>query len=142
MAKTFFLLITLSILSASILCDFLGVPVDRIFSLDQNDPLNFTVKPNNEFLLKVRGNPTTGYSWYVSAISDESNLKCTNLNQWKSSENYVVDPHEPGFVGVGGTFYFKFQGNKEGNYDITLVKKRPWEPEPIQTKNIKVQIKN
>lgn len=142
MSKKFLILTTLSILSACILGDYLGVPDDRIFSLNNQGSLIFTAKPNEEFILKVTGNPTTGYSWYLSASPDESNLKCLNLSKHKSSDNYVVDAHEPGFTGVGGTFYFKFQGVKEGSYDLTLVKKRPWEPEPIQTKNVKVEIKN
>lgn len=142
MAKIILFLITFSMLSACILCDYLNVPDDRIFSLDQEDSPHFTAKTNEEFILKVRGNPTTGYSWYLSKNSDEKNLKCLNLNKYNSSENYVVDKHPPGFVGVGGTFYFKFQGVKEGNYDVILVKKRPWEPEPIQTKTVKVEIKN
>jgi len=142
MAKLILFLISILQLSVYILSDYLGVPDERIFSLDKEDSSKFTIKLNKEFILKVNGNPTTGYSWYLSANSDEINLKCLNLNKWKSSENYVVDKHETGFVGVGGTYYFKFQGVKEGTYDMTLIKKRAWEPEAIQTKNIQVEIKN
>lgn len=142
MSKILLILISLFTLSSYIQSDYLGVPEERIFSIDKEDSTEFTVKTNEEFIMKVSGNPTTGYSWYLTSNSDESNLKCLNLNKWKSSENYVVHQHEPGFVGVGGTYYFKFQGIKEGLYVVTLVKKRIWEQEDIQTKNIKVEIKN
>jgi len=53
------------ILSSCILGDLLEVLDYRVFKIDK-DYFEFTVKRDEEFNVSVKGNPSTGYSWYLT----------------------------------------------------------------------------
>jgi len=134
-------IINILLIVSYINCDILGVPEDRIFSIDKNqESYQFNVKSNDEFLIEVRGNPTTGYSWYLKENSDKEDFQGLNLNKYNSSKDYVHDSHPPGFVGGGGIYYFKFKGTKVGTFKILLEYKRHWEPKAIKNKPITIII--
>jgi inhibitor of cysteine peptidase len=88
---------------------------------------------NQEFVIALDSNPTTGYSWQESY--DESMLEL------------VAKSYEPGkqaqqgVVGAGGVEYFQFKALKAGKIEITLVYQRPWEEEPIDQKMFTINIK-
>ena len=90
------------------------------------------VEKNKEFNVALQGNPTTGYSWYMSNVDEVKNsnaIEILNLNKYNGADDYVHDPHEPGMAGFGGTYYFKFKV-KEANGDLPkllFVYKRAWE---------------
>merc|ERR1712151_1006830 len=95
--------------------DFKGVPEERIFSLDS--PIaDVQVAAGQKFVLKVAGNPTTGYGWFLGKDNSNDNLKCLNLDKYNSSEDYVVNQHPEGMMGVGGVYYFIFVGDVKGSY--------------------------
>ena len=134
-------LFTLASLSI-ILCDYQKVPEERIFSLDNKQDLNeFDVKEGDEFFIKIHGNPTTGYAWYLNENSNRDNLLALNLNENNSSTNYETDPHESGMVGVGGNYYFKFKGLKTGQYNLLFVQKRAWENYNIAERFVLLNVK-
>ncbi|MBA7698350.1 hypothetical protein ES703_107027 [subsurface metagenome] len=71
-----------------------------------------------EFIIALDSNPTTGYDWEES--HDPYKLILIE-------KNYEPDEKAEGLVGAGGTQYFRFTSQKTGETEITLVYKRPWE---------------
>jgi len=74
---------------------------------------------NQEFVIALGSNPTTGYGWQESY--DESMLELVEKTYKLGKEA------EQGVVGAGGVEYFRFKTLKTGKTEITLVYKRPWE---------------
>ncbi len=72
---------------------------------------------NQEFVIALGSNQTTGYSWQESY--DETMLELVE-------KTYDEDAEEE-LVGAGGIEYFRFKALEEGETTITLVYKRPWE---------------
>jgi len=124
-------------------CEYKGVPNERIFNLENEKELNeFDAGVEDEFFIRIHGNPTTGYSWFLKENSDKENLLALNLNEYNSSEDYETDAHPDGMVGVGGDYFFRFKGAKEGSYNLMFVKKRPWEQNNIAEKYVRLNIKS
>jgi len=90
---------------------------------------------NQEFVIALGSNPTTGYGWQESY--DENMLELVEKTYKLGKEA------EQGVVGAGGVEYFRFKPLKTGKTEITLVYKRPWEePTPQDvTKVFTVNIK-
>ena len=90
---------------------------------------------NQEFVIALGSNPTTGYMWQESY--DENILELVEKTYKTGKEA------KQGMVGAGGVEYFRFKTLKTGETEITLVYKRLWEeptPEDITevfTVNIK-----
>lgn len=87
---------------------------------------------NQEFVIALDSNPTTGYNWEQS--HDDNMLKLVE-------EKYSPDEKAPGLVGTGGTHYFRFKALKTGKTEITVTYKRPWETEIAEQKAFKVDIR-
>jgi len=83
------------------------------------------VDVNQEFVIPLVSNPTTGYGWQVSY--DETMLELV-----EKTYELGIDAKQ-GVVGAGGTELFRFRVLVEtGQTEITLVYKRPWEaPSPL-----------
>ncbi len=75
-----------------------------------------TVKSGETFTVKLDENPTTGYSWNLTA---GDGLRILN-------DRYVA--HNTGLVGSGGYHIWTIQATKAGTYQVAGVYKRPWEP--------------
>ena len=90
---------------------------------------------NQEFVIALGSNPTTGYSWQES--HDENIVELVEKTYKPGKEA------KQGLVGAGGVEYFRFKTLKTGETEITLVYKRPWEePTPQDvTKAFTVNIK-
>ncbi|WP_298665264.1 protease inhibitor I42 family protein [uncultured Methanofollis sp.] len=67
--------------------------------------------------VRLKENPTTGYSWNVTLSAG-----LTLLN-----DTYTVDPHPEGMVGVGGTHLWLVRADAAGNQTFSGIYKRPWE---------------
>jgi len=72
---------------------------------------------NQEFIIALGSNPTTGYGWQES--HDQAMLE---LVKW----DYEEAPTE-GVVGAGGVEYFRFKALKAGQTEISLTYQQPWE---------------
>jgi inhibitor of cysteine peptidase len=70
-------------------------------------------------LVRLQGNPTTGYQWQTAAVKGQS-------VRMMAEPQYVATPVKPGVVGGGGTFYFKFRALQPGLTTIKLIYLRPW----------------
>ena len=100
--------------------------------VDTEKPISVGIE--DEFIIALDANPTTGYDWEVS---------CDWYKLHLVEEKYTPDEKAARLVRAGGTQYFRFQASKTGKTDITFVYKRPWEePTPQDvTKVFKVEIK-
>lgn len=87
---------------------------------------------NQEFVVALDSNPTTGYNWEES--HDATMLGLVN-------ERYSPDEKAPGLVGAGGTQYFRFKALEAGRTQITVTYKRSWETETAKQKIFNVDIK-
>jgi len=88
---------------------------------------------NQEFVIALGSNPTTGYMWQESY--DKNVLELVE----KTYE--LGEEAKQGVVGAGGVDYFRFKALKTGETEITLVYKRPWEEESLAQKLFEVNIK-
>ena len=97
--------------------------------IDQEKEISVSV--DEEFLVALDSNPTTGYSWEVSY--DDTLLSL-------DYEEYSSEKCE-GLVGAGGTQYFAFKALKAGETKIETVYKRSWEDESIDQREFTVTIR-
>jgi len=86
---------------------------------------------NQEFVIALGSNPTTGYSWQASY--DQSVLELV--------EKIYKEEAKQGVVGAGGVEYFRFKALKTERTKITLVYKRPWEEEVLDQKVFTINIR-
>lgn len=94
-----------------------------------------TVEPmvGQEIVLRLAGNPTTGYSWAAKALEGKA---IRPVGQVK----YEQDAGQAGRVGAGGTFEFRFQAVAEGSATISMVYARPWEKDKPPAETFKVSL--
>jgi len=98
----------------------------------------------NTLVIKIKGNITTGYGWYLDnpkELHEEKIISPLNLDEHNSAE-YVTDKHEKGMSGVGGNYYFKFKllSATNGTTPLRFVNKRAWEKEDFTTINVNLKI--
>ena len=98
--------------------------------IDSGQAIDISV--NQEFVIAIGANPTTGYDWEVSL--DETILELVEKT-YKPAEEAE---HE--IVGAGGVDYFRFKALKAGEAEIIMVYKRSWEEEGIEQKVFTVNI--
>ncbi|ORX87249.1 hypothetical protein BCR32DRAFT_240379 [Anaeromyces robustus] len=109
---------------------------------------NLDIKDNSSFTVKIAGNPTTGYSWFLANAEElkSSNVIIpTNLDENNVSQDYISDPHEEGMVGYGGTFVYKFNvkdacSERKGYQVLNFGYKRPWETNVIAKAEVVINI--
>jgi inhibitor of cysteine peptidase len=86
---------------------------------------------NQQFVIALGSNHTTGYSWQASY--DETRLE---LVEWV----YKEEAGE-GLVGAGGVEYFRFEALKTGRTEITLVYQRTFEEGVLDQKTFVIHIR-
>ena len=94
-----------------------------------------TVRPGATVRIKLKSNRTTGYSWALTGKLDEKVLK-------SEGNEYKVDEHPAGMVGVGGSDVWTFRALAAGRTEIVLGYARPWEKdkEPAQAFKLTVVV--
>ena len=105
--------------------------------------ISLKVKEGEDFALKFRGNPTTGYTW-VLLNTEEVNgpLKATNFESDGIAE-YVAESKDKLLVGGAGNFYYKFKALKVDNEEKVLKfsYRRTWEKNQNNEPDFIVKIK-
>ena len=122
--KKFLMLVTVAMVAVCLLAGCVG---EVKTYTDSGQTIDIGV--NQEFVIALGANPTTGYDWEVSL--DETMLELVEKT-YKPAEEAE---HE--IVGAGGVDYFHFKALKTGETEITMVYKRPWE-EPTSQNETKV----
>ena len=95
----------------------------------QKNEISITVKEGEEFALKFRGNPTTGYTWVLLNTEQlKDSLKGLNFENDGIAE-YVADSKDKLLVGGAGNFYYKFKALKVTNEEhvLNFSYRRTWE---------------
>jgi inhibitor of cysteine peptidase len=72
-------------------------------------------------VVTLASNVSTGYSWTLTGISDESVLQ-------KTKNEYVAP--KTNLMGAGGTEVWTFKALKKGTSTISMGYSRPWESTP------------
>ncbi len=84
-----------------------------------------TVKAGSKFIVALKENATTGYSWTYK-ISDKKGIALY-------SEQGLDPVKDTGLVGAGIDKVWEFDALKAGKYTITYQYKRPFETKAIET---------
>lgn len=125
--KRFFLPVTTLILAVCLIAGCVGEV--RTYT-DSGQTINIGV--NQEFVIALGSNPTTGYSWHENY--DEDMIKLVE----KTYE--LGEEAKQGVVGTGGIEYFRFKTLQIGKTEIAVTYKRPWEKKEVEHKVFPVNI--
>lgn len=79
-----------------------------------------------KFVVKLEGDPTTGYNWTYSAEPSGIVKQVTS--------DYVSE--DTGLVGSDGEFVFVFEGVKEGDVQLVFEYAREWEEDTPPTRTV------
>ena len=93
-----------------------------------------TLNAGKTFLVKLEGNPSTGYTW------ETQDLDTTILEQVGEA---AFESSNPSLVGAGGTLTLTFKALKPGITTLTLFYHRSWEADvpPAETFTLQVTVK-
>ena len=80
------------------------------------------------FTIRLRSNPTTGYSWVLDHDHDHLELVSESYERLSMA------------IGGGGVTMFKFIALKRGVTTITTHYQRPWEDEAIEVRRFSVEV--
>ena len=91
----------------------------KVYEIQRNvnglNEVAISASVGEEFALKFRGNPSTGYTWVLlNANEVEDSLLGTNFES-NGFADYVADSKDRYLVGGAGSFYYKFKANKVSN---------------------------
>jgi len=85
------------------------------------------VEKGRRVRIRLAGNPTTGYSWFLLPIKGAA-------VRAEGKVAYKAGAAKPGMVGVGGSFELMLTAARTGKSVIRLEYKRPWEKVPALRK--------
>ena len=105
----------------------------KVYEIQRNvngqNEVDISVSEGDEFALKFRGNPTTGYTWVLLNTDEvDGALKGTNFES-DGIADYVADSKDKLLIGGAGSFYYKFKAVKVAK-EATVLKfsyQRTWE---------------
>ena len=115
-------LLLLVIMVAVATCLPIGCVGDVKTYTDSGQSIDINV--NQQFVIALGSNPTTGYSWQESYDESMLTLVEKTYEQGKAAQE--------GMVGVGGIEYLQFKALKKGQTEVTLIYKRAWEEQTPQ----------
>lgn len=93
------------------------LPAKQQILTETNNGTTINFENGETFYLRLRENPSTGYSWQLN-LSHGLHI----LN-----DEYAQDQAPEGYTGVPGTHQWKIKAVTSGNQQITGIYKRPWE---------------
>ena len=104
--------------------------------VDGHGDNSFTIKKGLQFKLKLAGNPTTGYSWFLLNLKnliESGYVLNVDTNDDGSAGGYVqrneVDENGNIIEGLGGDFYFTFEAAAKTSEPVNFLfsYQKPWE---------------
>jgi len=101
--------------------------------LVKNDEI--TLSKGRTLEVSLDSNPTTGYTWIVSAISNHHVLQGNNVSRYIAGERATK-----GLVGAGGSEIFSFKAILEGTAKLIFRYARSWESEVKPVEEYVLQI--
>lgn len=120
----------------TIFCVLLTACQTKIIHLNEADNgKKIIVNPEQEIVLELSGNITTGYSWEF--VTEESASGIVE----ELENNYKPDEAPRGRLGVGGVSLYRFRVLKPGKVVIMARYYRPWQAyNPETDKSVKIVI--
>lgn len=111
----------------------------KIFMMSDAEETAVTVNGVGEFSIKIKSNPTTGYSWAAQEITPGDLVKFKRV---KTEEPGEREGSQPPMLGAPTYEILTFDALKPGKAEIHLKYRRPWEKDvaPIKTHKIIVTI--
>ncbi len=91
------------------------------------------IQPGGTVEISLDGNPTTGYSWFVTKPADPKILVIGEIK-------YTQNPAPAHMVGVGGSFKLTGKGLAKGKTTMVFEYKRPWEKNVPAAKTATVDV--
>ena len=109
-----------------------NTPQEILYLGEDNNGQSIELCQNEEIVISLSANITTGYTWAVSCI-DTNYLKQVSEVQYKSSSNKM---------GSTGEQTFRFQTIAVGQMELKLIYHRPWEKDiaPLDSFYIKITV--
>jgi len=117
-----------------VLLTILGCGSSNVIELDaDDDAAEIEMEVEEEILVKLEANPTTGYTWAVDSDVDGS-LRLVGEIEFESESN---------LAGAGGKQMLRFKALTPGEGNLTLIYHRPFEPdaEPLREFSVSVVVK-
>ena len=92
-----------------------------------------TLSPGDSLVVTLDSNPSTGFSWSISGISDEDVIDEVG-SEFQGSDS--------GMIGAGGQEIWTFQASDKGTSTIDMQYSRSWETgvEPAATFSVTVVV--
>jgi len=91
-------------------------PVTSVYT-ENNSASSVRAVKGDTIVIMLEENPTTGYSWNLSAGSGLALL----------DDQYVQDPAVEGMTGAGGVRNWTFEVTEDGVQNVSAIYKRSWE---------------
>ena len=112
-----------------------ATPASRELTVADNATTQ-TVAVGDTVIVRLAGNPTTGYSW-TQLAGDAAVLVPAAEEPAYSSEA------AEGVVGAGGTYTFSWTAQAAGTTTLELAYRRPWETDvaPIETFTVTIEVR-
>ncbi len=105
---------------------------DGILYLDEkSNGSQVEVVQNEEFLIVLDANPTTGYTWSVQTTDSPTIQQIQDVEFKPQSER----------LGAPGKQIFKFRATSVGEIELNLIYHRPWEKDVSPTSVFSVIVK-
>ena len=94
------------------------------------------LRPGQELVVRLRSNPSTGYSWTIGA-------RATGVLVSAGPPAFEPDPKSAGRVGAGGVEAFRFTAAAAGREALRFEYRRPWEKDaaPASTAIVDVDVR-
>ena len=124
------------------------IPVFEV-NTEANSVNNFSVKKGEKFKIKLAGNPTTGFTWFLlnlEKLSSSKFISNVDTSEDGTAGGYVpeVPANDDGImlVGSGGDFYYTFKADAKTSEPVELLfsYQRPWLKTNDDPNAIKVKI--
>ena len=105
----------------------------------QLENYGLTIPVGTTYTLKVKENPTTGYTWN---ISDETKAAFEKFFTVEKTYVQSKDPDCVGCTGVGGQASFTITAVAPGTATFAMTENRPWEKDqpPVNSRSISITV--
>ncbi len=107
----------------------------KIFVMSDVEETAIMVNGAGEFAIKIKSNPTTGYSWAVQEITPGDLVK---FKQVKTEAPGDREGSQPPLLGAPTYEILTFEALNPGKAEIQLKYRRPWEKDVASIKTHKV----
>jgi len=94
-------------------------PPDELIVTEEDNGKTVTAVVDQTIAVNLRGNPTTGFQWLLTAAAGDSVVDTGPV---------IYTPDPGGGVGAGGTFSFPFRAVSPGQTSLAFDYRQPWDP--------------